>query len=156
MRAQLATAMTQVAGEYAGIPMLVVGDLNSAPPPDDRGTGALLPYDQVDDALTNVLARLSFTDVHRHKFPPERHYTWSDSMGRKSRIDAVYANTKALEMAGGVNDFFSSIGNKNGAAGDRSLTGVCSLPLSSGHPLRWISPDSFPPTTGRADSMKAG
>ena len=93
MRAQLAAAMTQIAGEYAGTPMLVVGDLNSAASPDDRGTGELLPYDQVSDALTNVLARLSFTDVHRrHKFPPARHYTWSNSVGRKSRIDAVRAN----------------------------------------------------------------
>ena len=75
MRAQLATAMTQIAGEYAGTPMLVVGDLNSAASPDDRGTGELLPYDRVNDALTNVLTRLSFTDVHRHKFPSERHYT---------------------------------------------------------------------------------
>ena len=155
MRAQLAAAMTQVAHEYVDIPLLVVGGFNAAPPSDDRGMDTL-PYDKGNAALTNVLTRLSLTDIHRHKFPPSTHYTWSNSSGRKSRIGAVYANTKALEMAGGVNDFFSSIGNKNGAAGDRSLTGVCSLPLSSGHPLRWISPDSFPPTTGRADSMKAG
>ena len=75
IRAQLATAMTQIADEYAGVPMMVVGDLNAAASPDDRGTGELLPYDQVGDALTNVLTRLSFTDVRRHKFPPERHYT---------------------------------------------------------------------------------
>ena len=117
MRAQLATAMTQVAGEYAGIPMLVIGDLNSAASPDDRGTGALLPYGLVDGALTNALTRLSFTDVHRHKFPPERHYTWSGSMGRKSQIGAVHADTKALEMVGGVNDFFFSIGKTPGPLG---------------------------------------
>ena len=117
MRAQLAAAMTQVAHEYAGTPMLVVGDFNSAASPDDRGTGKLLPYDQVNDALTNVLTRLSFTDIHRHKFPPERHYTWSNSEGRKSRIDAVYANEQALEMAGGVTDFLSSIGKTPGPLG---------------------------------------
>ena len=100
MRAQLATAMTQIAGEYAGTPMLVVGDLNSAASPGDRGTGELLPYGRVSGALTNVLTRLSFTDVHRHKFPPERHYKWSNSTGRKSRIGAVYANKQALAMAG--------------------------------------------------------
>ena len=110
MRAQLATAMTQIAGEYAGTPMLVVGDLNSAASPDDRGTGELLPYDRVNDALTNVLTRLSFTDVHRHTFPSERHYTWSNSTGRKSRIGAVYTNKQALGMAGGAGDFLSSIG----------------------------------------------
>ena len=135
MRAQLAAAMTQVAGEYAGTPMMVVGDLNSAASPDDRGTGELLPYDQVSGALTNVLEMLSFTDVHRHrhKFPPARHYTWSNSKGRKSRIDAVYANAHALEMAGGVDDFLSSIGKTPGPLGtrDRPLTGVCSLSLSS-------------------------
>ena len=91
-----------------------MGDLNSAASPDDRGTGALLPYDQVNDAFTNVLTRLSFMDIHRHKFPPARHYTWSNSKERKSRIDAVYANTQALEMAVGVGDFLSSIGKTPG------------------------------------------
>jgi hypothetical protein len=39
MRAQLATAMTQVAGEYAGVPMLVVGDLSSAASPETGELG---------------------------------------------------------------------------------------------------------------------
>ena len=65
MRAQLATAMTQIADEYAGVPMMAVGDLNAAASPDDRGTGELPPYGQVSGALTNALTRLSLTDAHR-------------------------------------------------------------------------------------------
>jgi hypothetical protein len=108
--------MTQVAHEYVDIPLLVVGGFNAAPPSDDRGMDTL-PYDKGNAALTNVLTRLSLTDIHRHKFPPSTHYTWSNSSGRKSRIGAVYANTKALDMAGGVNDFFSSIGKTPGKLG---------------------------------------
>ena len=117
IRAQLAAAMAQVHQTYSDIPMLVVGDLNAAASSDDRGSDGLTPYDRETDALTNVLTRLSFTDVHRHKFPPSRHYTWSNSRGHKSRIDAVYANAHALTMAGGVHSFKSSIGNSPGPLG---------------------------------------
>jgi len=69
--------MTQLTQEYyAGKPLLVVGDLNAAASPEDRGTGKLLPYDKEGDALTNVLTRPSLTDVHKQKFPTPRHYTW--------------------------------------------------------------------------------
>ena len=78
MRAQLAAAMTQLTQEcYAGKPLLVVGDLNAAASPEDRGNvGKLLPYDKEGGALTNVLTRLSLTGVHKQTFPTPRHYTW--------------------------------------------------------------------------------
>ena len=159
MRAQLAAAMTQIAGEYSGTPVLVVGDFNSAAPPVDRGTGNLPPYGQVDDALTNVLTRLSFTDVHRHKFPPARHYTWSNSEGRKSRIDAVYANGHALDMAGGVPSFLSSIGSTPGPLGtDHSpvFARFCSpvaTPCNGSLPTVF-SPPPAAPTRWRLDGKK--
>ena len=96
---------------------MVVGDYNAAASPEDRGTGKLLPYDTVPDALTVVLTRLSLIDVHRHKFPQSKHYTWSSSMGQKSRIDAVYANDTVLDKAGGIRNVMSAIGKTPGPLG---------------------------------------
>ena len=110
--------MVQIHHEYLDTPLLVVGDLNAAASSDDRGSNELTTYDREADALTNVLTRLSLIDIHRHKFPPSRHYyTWSNSRGHKSRIGAVYANTQALEMTGGVHNIKSSIGHTPGPLG---------------------------------------
>ena len=96
---------------------MVVGDYNAAASPEDRGTGELLPYDTVPDALTVVLTRLSLIDIHKQKFPKSRHYTWSNSRGRKSRIGAVYANKTALDTAGGIGNVMSAIGKTPGPLG---------------------------------------
>jgi hypothetical protein len=63
------SALTQIAQEYDGKPLIIVGDYNAAASPEDRGTGKLLPYGTVPDALTIVLTRLSLIDVHRQKNP---------------------------------------------------------------------------------------
>ena len=96
---------------------MVVGDYNAAASPEDRGTGKLLPYDTAPDALTVVLMRLSLTDIYRQKFPHSKDYTWSNSMGQKSRIDAVYANDAALDKAGGITSMMSAIGKTPGPLG---------------------------------------
>ena len=75
MRAQLAEALTQIAQKYDGKPLMMIGDYNAAASPEDRGTGKLLPYGTVPDAVTIVLTRLSLIDVHRQKFPKSHHYT---------------------------------------------------------------------------------
>ena len=117
MRAQLADALTQIVQEYDAKPFIVVGDYTAAASPEDRGTGKLLPYDTAPDAPTVILMRLSLTDVYRHKFPQSKHYTWSNSRGQKSRIDAVYANDIALDKAGGINNVMSAIGKPPGPLG---------------------------------------
>ena len=117
MRAQLAEALTHIVHEYKDKPLMVVGDYNAAASPEDRGTGELLPYDTAPDALTMVLTRLSLVDIYKQKFPTSRHYTWSNSRGSKSRIDAVYANQKALDTAGGIGNVMSAIGTTPGPLG---------------------------------------
>ena len=78
MRDQLATATAAMVAEYDGKPIIAVGDYNAAASPIDRATGKMYPYDEDLNALTNLLARHSFVDLHRQYFPHQRHYTWNE------------------------------------------------------------------------------
>ena len=156
MRTQLAAAMVQVHHEYHDTPLLVVGDLNAAASSDDRGSNELAPYDRETDALTNVLTRLSLIDIHRHKFPPSRHYTWSNSRGHKPRIDAVYASTQALEMAGGIRNIKSSIGHTPGPLGTDHSPVFARFRSPIATPSDGSLPVAFSPPPSCTDSVVPG
>ena len=67
MRDQLADATAAMITEYNDKPIIVVGDYNAAASSIDRATDKMYPYDENVNALTNLLTRLSFTDLHRQK-----------------------------------------------------------------------------------------
>ena len=117
MRDQLADATAAMVAEYSGKPIVVVGDYNAAASSIDRATNKMYPYDENVNALTNLLTRLSFTDLHRQKFKTQRHYTWNNTTGSRSPIDVVYANAAAFTMMGGPKQYKSSIGNTAGPLG---------------------------------------
>ena len=99
MRDQLADATAAMVAEYNGKPIIVIGDYNAAASSIDRATNTMYPYDKDVNALTNLLARLSFTDLHRQKFKTQRHYTWNNTTGSRSRIDVImYANAAAQPL----------------------------------------------------------
>ena len=94
-----------------------IGDYNAAASSIDRAANKMYPYDENVNALTNLLARLSFTDLHRQKFKTQRHYTWNNTTGSRSRIDVMYANAVTFEMMGGPKQYKFSIGNMAGPLG---------------------------------------
>ena len=155
MRAQLADALTQIAQEYGGKPFMVVGDYNAAASSGDRGTGKLLPYDTAPDALTVVLMRLSLTDVYRHKFPHPKDYTWSNSVGQKSRIDAVYANDIVLDKAGGDQKCDVSDRQNPGTPRNRPFPHIHPILIPDSYSQRRVASDCLFPTTGSAVTVGA-
>ena len=117
MRDQLADATAAMIAEYNDKPIIVVGDYNAAASSIGRATDKIYPYDEDANALTNLLTRLSFTDLHRQKFKTQRHYTWNNTTGSRSRIGVMYANAAIFAMMGGPKKYKFSIGNTAGPLG---------------------------------------
>ena len=160
MRDQLADATADMVAEYSGKPIIVVGDYNAAASSIDRATDKMYPYDENAKALTNLLTRLSFTDLHRHKYKIDRHYTWNNTTGSRSRIDVMYANSAVFGMMGGPKQYKFSIGNTAGPLGtDHSpIFATFRAPLASPNdgslPLVF-SPPPATPTKWKLDSHKS-
>ena len=105
----------------------------------------MYPYDENVNALANLLARLSFTDLHRQKFPNQRRYTWNNTTGSRSRIDAMYANAATFEMMGGPTQYKFSIGNTAGPLGTDHSPIFTSFRAPLASPNDGSLPVVFPP-----------
>ena len=88
---------------------------------------------------------LSLTDVHRHKFPHSKDYTWSNSTGHKSRIGAVYANGVALDKAGGIKNVMSAIGKTPGPLGTDHSPMFTRFSSPVAHPNDGLLPTVYSP-----------
>ena len=160
MRNQLADATAAVIAEYSGKPIIAIGDYNAAASSIDRATNKMCPYDEDVNALTTLLTRLSFTDLHRQEFPHQRHYTWNNTAGSRSRIDLMYANAATFEIMGGPKQYKFSIGNTPGPLGTDHSPIVTNFraPLASpndGSLPIVFSPPPATPTKWRLDAHKS-
>lgn len=89
---QLQTLLHHLKGQA----IIVAGDLNTTPRPQDRSSQIQTPADKNENAIWRLLQEQGLIDRHAHAHPQRQDYTYF-AQQRGSRLDAFWASAQLLD-----------------------------------------------------------